>query len=81
MANNSGDFYPKDMQQLYKLAQSDTAKQLFALLQSSGSQQLQAAMEQASAGNMGQAKATLGDLLSDPQARSLLQKLKDDANG
>ena len=81
MANKSGEFYPGDMQQMMKLAQSDTAKQLFALLQSSGGDQLKTAMEQASAGNMGQARAALGDLLKDPQARKLLQKLKDDANG
>ena len=81
MAKNSESFYPADMQQLMKLAQSDTARQLMALLQSSGSDKLQAAMEQASAGNMGQAKNMLGNLLNDPQARSLLQKLKDDANG
>ena len=81
MANKSGDFYPTDMQQLYKLAQSDTAKQLFALLRSSGGDQLQTAMEQASNGNMQGAKNALGDLLKDPQAMALLQRLKDDANG
>ena len=77
----SEKFSPADMQQLYRLAQSDTAKQLFALLQSSGTDQLQAAMEQASAGNMQGAKQTLGNLLNDPQAQSLLRQLKDDANG
>ena len=81
MANNSESFSPPDMQQIMKLAQSDTAKQLFALLQSSGSGQLQAVMEQASTGNIQGAKAALGILLNDPQAQSLLQRLKDDANG
>ena len=77
----SDNFSPADMQQLYKLAQSDTAKKLFALLQSSGSDQLQAAMEQASAGNLQGAKSVLGSLMNDPQAQSLLRQLKDDANG
>lgn len=81
MSKNSESFSPMDMQQMMRLAQSDTAKQLFALLQSSGSDQLQAAMEQASAGNMQGAKAALGSILNDPQAQSLLRKLKDDANG
>ena len=77
----SDNFSPADMQQLYRLAQSDTAKQLFALLQSCGGDQLKSAMEQASTGNLQGARATLGSLLNDPQAQSLLQQLKDDANG
>lgn len=81
MAKKSGDFYPMDMQQAMKLAQTDAAKQLMARLQSADNGQLQSAMEQASAGNMTQAKALLGQLMADPQTRDLLRQLQGDANG
>lgn len=81
MANFPDNFSTSDMQQMMRLAQSDTAKKLFSLLQSTDSQQLQAAMDQASAGNLQAAKAALGSLLEDPQVKRMMQKLKDDANG
>ena len=81
MAKKSEDFYPNQMQQAMKLAQTDAARQLFALLRSADSTQLQKAMEQASAGNMDQARAMLDQLMADPQAQNLLRQLRGDGNG
>ena len=81
MANFPENFSTPDMQQIMRLAQSDTAKKLFSLMQSADNQKLQAAMDQASAGNLQGAKAALGSLLDDPQVKKMMQKLKDDANG
>lgn len=81
MAQKSGDFHPMDMQQAMKLAQSDAAKQLFEMLRTSNGTQLQSAMDLAAAGNMTQAKALLGTILSDPKARALVQQLQEESNG
>lgn len=65
----------EQVQQAMKLAQSDAGRQLYALLQQTQGQQLQSAMEQASSGNYDAVRKALNSMLSDPQARELLQKM------
>lgn len=81
MAQKSGDFPSMDLQQAMRLANSDAAKQLFALLQSSNSGALQSAMEQAAAGNIQQTKALLAQMMADPKAKELVEKLREGRDG
>lgn len=81
MEKNSENFHNIDLEKAKKLAQSDAAKQLFALLQTGNPEQLQSAMNQAAAGNIGQAKETLQQLMASDQAQRLLRQLQGDANG
>ena len=73
---SKGKITAEQLQEAMKLAQSDTGRQLYALLQKTQGQQLQSAMEQASSGNYDAAKKALDSMLSDPQARELLKKMR-----
>lgn len=64
-----------DMSKLIQLAQSPAGKQLISKLQQSGGQELQSAMTKASAGDYGDAKQALSELLKDPELQVLLKQL------
>lgn len=81
MGKKSEDFYNMDLEMAQKLAQSDAARQLFALLQSGDQAQLQQAMNQAAAGNMGNAKQILQQMVASGEAQRLIKQLREDANG
>ncbi len=78
MEKNNGNFSNMDMQRAMKLAQTDTAKQLMAMLQAQSGTQLQDAMAKAAAGNLGQAKDILQQLMENDQAKQLLQQLQEE---
>lgn len=67
-----------DMEKAMQLAQTDTAKQLLSLLQSQSGAQLNDAMSQAAAGNFGQAKQILQQLMENDRAKQLLQQLREE---
>jgi ubiquinone biosynthesis protein Coq4 len=73
---SKGKITADQVQEAMKLAQSDAGRQLYALLQRTQGQQFQAAMEQASSGNYDAVKKALDSMLSDPQARELLKKMR-----
>lgn len=77
MEKKNEEFIQFSAEDARRVAQSDAAKKLIALLQQENGDQLQQAMAQASAGNIQQAKQTLSGLLSNPEARALLRKLKE----
>ena len=78
MEKKTDNFGATDMQKAMKLAQTDAAKQLLSMLQAQSGPQLQEAMAQAAAGNLGQAKDILQQLIQNDQARQLLQKLQEE---
>ena len=63
------------IQEALRLAGTSTGQQLLALLQKNGGDSLRDAMDQAAAGNYDQAKSALTALLSDPEAKKLLEQL------
>ena len=66
-----------DMTELFRLAQTPAGRQLIAMLQKSGGTRLNEAITKAAAGDYAQAKETLSDLLSSPEAQVLLKELGD----
>ena len=60
-----------------RLAQSDTARQLMDLLRRQNGEALQKAADSASAGNYDQVRQIMSQLLSDPKAAELMQRLKE----
>ena len=60
-----------------RLAKSDTARQLIELLKRQNGDALQKAAASASEGNYEQAKTIMSKLLSDPDAATLMQRLKE----
>ena len=77
MQKNSGGFPDFSLEEAKKLSNYDAAQQLFALLQSNHGSQLQQAMEFAAAGDYRKVKQILGPLLSDPQTRQMVEKLRE----
>jgi len=77
MENKNGNFHNFSMEEVARIAKSDAAQQLFTLLKQQNAEALQQAMAQASAGNMEGAKQMVSQLLADPQATQLLNKLKE----
>lgn len=69
MQKNSGDF---SMEQAMNFAKSPAGQKLLAMLQNSQDPGLQKAMEQASQGNMAGAKASLQNILSNPEVQKIL---------
>ena len=63
--------------QAMALAQSEAGKKLFALLQETNGDQLQKAMEQAATGNYQQVKETMSSLITSPEAKALLKKMRE----
>lgn len=78
MKKNSDDF---SIREALRLAQSDTGQQLLGLLQAKNSGALQQAMDQAAAGDYQTMMGTMSALLSDPQAKALLEQLGRQKNG
>ena len=72
MQENSNQFL---IQEALRLANTPTGQQLLALLQKNGGDDLNKAMNSAAAGNYDQAKQTLSALLTDPEAKKLLEQL------
>lgn len=65
-----------DMSELIRLAQTPAGQQLIALLQKQGGSQLQQAIASAAGGDYSRAKGILSELLSVPEAQSLLKELE-----
>ena len=63
------------MQEALRLAQTDAGKQLVELLRKGNRQQLQQVLDSATRGDMAQARQKLDQLLQDPQARQLIDRL------
>ena len=65
----------KAMEDALRMAQSPAGQQLLKLLQQSNGPQLNQAMEKAAAGDYAAAKMLLSNLMQDPQARQLLDRM------
>lgn len=63
------------MQEARKLSGTPEGKQLAALLQQLGGTNMQQALDQAAAGDFRQAKQAIMQLMQNPEARALLNKL------
>ena len=63
------------MQEIMRMAQSPAGQQLLSLLQEKGGSELQLVISKAMAGDYEHAKLVLSDLLQDPDAQKLLDKL------
>ena len=72
MEKNFSEFSMEDVK---KLAQSDTGRQLMAMLSARGSE-MDAAMASARQGDMEAAKHALSAFMADPQTQALLKKLR-----
>lgn len=73
MEKNFNNF---SVQEAMKLANSEAGQQLLALLRQKNSQELEQAMAKAAAGDYSQAKKSINQMLSNPQARALLEQLR-----
>lgn len=76
MEKNKDNF---SMDEIKKIAQSETGRQLMALLQGSSTADL--VRSSARSGNMDEAKDALSDFLSDPKAQALLKQLEEQSHG
>ena len=81
MEKKSEGFGKFDIQQVMRLANSDTGRQLLDLLQTTQGDTLQGAMDQAAAGDYDQLKKTVQQLLSNDPARQLVEKMGSDGHG
>jgi hypothetical protein len=63
------------MEDIRRMAQSESGKQLMELIRQYESEKLEKAVSQASAGDLAQAKQTLSGLLSSPDVQALLKQL------
>ena len=72
MQKNSQNF---SVQDALRLAKSPAGQQLLAMLQQADQDTLQQIMQQASTGQYDQAKASLENILTSPEAKALIQEL------
>ena len=72
MQKNSQDF---SMQEALRLAKSPAGQQLLAMLQRADAEKIRQVMDQASAGDIDQAKKSISALLDTPEAKALLAQL------
>ena len=77
MEKKSDGFENFDIQQAMRLANSETGRQLLDLLKSTQGQTRQGAMDQAAAGNFDQLKKTVQTLMSNEEARKLVEKMRE----
>ena len=63
------------MQEVLQMAASPAGQQLIAMLRKQSDSEFQAAMTSAAAGDYTQAKQAIEKLMTDPQARKLLNQL------
>lgn len=73
MAKDSGGL---DYSQLLKIANSPAGQELIALVQKNADEQFQAAMQQAQAGDYSQAQSIISQILSTPEAKELMKKIR-----
>lgn len=66
-----------DMTALLRLAQTPAGRQLISILQKNGGDRLGSAINMASAGDYTQAKEILSDILSSPEAQTLIKELEE----
>lgn len=76
MQKKRDEFSDFSIQQARKLAQSGAGQELLALLQNTQGEQLRQAMEQAAAGDYAKVKESFEAMMSSPEARELLEKLR-----
>ena len=76
MQKKKDEFSDFSIQQARKLAQSGAGQELLALLQNTQGEQFRQAMEQAAAGDYAKVKESLEAMMSSPEARELLEKLR-----
>ena len=77
MEKNFGEFSMDDVK---KLAQSQTGQQLLAML-STHSNEMNAAMASAQQGDLEAAKQALAGFMADPKTQTLLRKLQEERHG
>lgn len=65
-----------DFSALLKIANSATGQELLSLVEKNRDEQFDQAMSQAQAGDFTQAKQMLGQILSTPEAKELLRKIR-----
>ena len=75
MAKDSGGI---DFSELMKIANSPAAQELISLVQKNRDEHFDRAMQQAQDGDYSQAQAMLSQILSTPEARALMEKLRGD---
>ncbi len=66
---------PDAVREAMRMANSSEGQQLLKLLQQSGGRELNQAMEKAAAGDYTAVRALLANVLRDPQARQLLDRM------
>ena len=75
MAKDSGGI---DFSELMKIANSPAGQELISLVQKNRDEHFDRAMQQAQDGDYSQAQAMLSQILSTPEARALMEKLRGD---
>ena len=75
MAKDSGGI---DFSELMKIANSPAGQELISLVQKNRDEHFDRAMQQAQDGDYSQAQAMLSQILSTPEARDLIKKLRGD---
>ena len=73
MAKDSGGI---DFSELMKIANSPAGQELISLVQKNRDEHFDRAMQQAQDGDYSQAQAMLNQILSTPEARELMKKLR-----
>ena len=72
---------PSAMQEVMRLAQSETGQQLLALLRAKDGGAVHQAMHHAAAGNYDQVQQTLSTLMRSPDVQALLAQLEGEKHG
>lgn len=75
MTKDSGSI---DFSELMKIANSPVGQELISLVQKNADAHFDEAIQQAQAGNFSQAQTILSQILSTPEARDLMKKLRGD---
>lgn len=78
MEKNFQDF---SMQEALRLAQTPAGQRLLAMLQQQYGDQLRQVINQAAAGHYEEVQRKMADLLSNPEAQTLLNQMRGSQNG
>ena len=78
MEKNFQDF---SMQEALRLAQTPAGQRLLAMLQQQYGEQLRQVINQAASGQYEEVQRKIADLLSNPEAQSLLNQMRGSQNG
>ncbi|MGM9605068.1 MAG: hypothetical protein ACI3XG_08375 [Faecousia sp.] len=73
MAKDSGGI---DFSELMKIANSPAGQELISLVQKNKGEHFDEAMQQAQAGDFSQAQAMISQILSTPEAKDLMKKIR-----